>query len=395
MYFDFRTFFRFAYISFFKSGDTPAPLTVKRASSLILFFTAYSALQLFNAICLFLDDVLFPDYKKIELKSPVFIVGNFRSGTTFIHRVMAMDEEQFFCFRAWEIIFPAITQKKVLAFFGRIDGMLGHFFEKSINRFEVRFFRNFNKMHKAGLFYPEEDELLLVHIFSSYNLIFFFPFFDELKWSYRFDQDLGPKDRKRVMSFYESCVKRQAYLKGNRARLLSKNPGFSAKVDSLYEYFPGCKIIYMVRNPLDVIPSVENMALEIWNSFITVKTDRLFQEKVYETARYFYDYPLARLDRAPKDAYVVINYEDLVRTPSGAVKGAYERFGLELSQEFIRFLHEEDQKAKGYKSLHFYSLDRFYLTREQIVSDLRHIFDRFGFDTREPSAHHTSQPFSG
>jgi hypothetical protein len=222
---------------------------------LIILFPAFLLIEFFNTLCLLLDELIFPHHMQVELRRPVFIVGNPRSGTTLIHRMMARDP-QFFCFRAWEILFPAITQKKIIALVGLVDGLLGSFLRNGIRRLERRLFSSFNQMHHTSLYNPEEDEMLLVHIFSSFIYLgWLFPF-QELQWMMHFDRDARDKDRKRVMTFYKKCVKRQMYFKGGKGHFLSKNPAFSTKIDCLYEFFQGCRIIYMVRNPLDVIPSM-------------------------------------------------------------------------------------------------------------------------------------------
>ena len=218
-----------------------------------------------------------------------------------------------------------------------------------------------------------------MHIFSFQGLMWFFPFVEELNWLNYFDKLAKPEDRKRIMTFYKNCIKRQAYFKGHKSHFLSKNPFFSLKVDSLYEYFPDCKIIYMVRNPLDVVPSMINMAHQIWHSTINIEADHPLQDLVYEKAKLIYNYPLARLEQAPPDSYVTISYEDLVRQPGRVIQATYQRFGFEITPEFLQVLREEEDKIKSYKSRHVYSLDQFRFTREQIVSDLRHIFERFGF----------------
>ena len=143
MYFDFRTFFRAIYFSFFKWKEFPAPFNSRRLVFLISFFTIYPIVQVFNSICLLLDNVFFPEWRKVKLNQPVFIVGNPRSGTTFIHRMMAKDDEQFFCFKTWEIIFPSIIQKKVLSLIGHIDRSIGYIFSNLIQRIESKLFKNF------------------------------------------------------------------------------------------------------------------------------------------------------------------------------------------------------------------------------------------------------------
>lgn len=380
MYFNFRVFFRIAYLSFFKWRSTPIRLTPKRILFLLGFFLIFPIVQLFNAICLLLDEILFPGYRKVEFKKPVFITGNPRSGTTFIYRIMARDD-QFFCFQTWEIMFPAIIQKKTISLIGHIDRLMGSIFSKGFKRFEARFFHDFNKMHKVALFSPEEDDKVLIHSFAHMDLIWFFPFFEEFKWLKEFDQLASPKDRKRVMTFYKKCIKRQAYFKGNKGHFISKSPFASSRINSLYEYFPECKIIYMVRNPLDVIPSIINMAQEIWYSTINIEVGYSLQDKIYKTIEYNYTYPLNLFELKPQNSYVIIKYEDLVHEPSQVIQAACKQLELEFSTRFLNILKDEEEKVKNYKSRHIYSIDQIHLTREQIISDLHDIFDRFTFDT--------------
>lgn len=293
---------------------------------------------------------------------------------------MARDKNKFLYFRVWEIMFPAIIEKKILSYIGFIDRLMGHIASKFLAHLESRMFKNFSKLHSISLFYPEEDGFLLVHIVSSPHLMLFYPF-KKIDWILRFDQLASQKDRNRIMTFYINCIKRQAYFKGNKGLLLSKNPIFSADIETLYEYFPNCKIIYMVRNPLEAIPSMLSMASYIWHSRIDMEPGYPHQEKLYEIAKYYYTYPLERLERRPEDSYILINYEELVSEPSRVIQAIYQRFGFELTPGFLQALQEEDENAKGYKSNHDYSLDQFHITREQIVSDLRSIFERFHFDT--------------
>jgi hypothetical protein len=60
----------------------------------------------------------------------------------------------------------------------------------------------------------------------------------------------------------------------------------------------------------------------------------------------------------------------------------YRKFGLEMAPEFLGTMQEIDDKQKRYKSDHLYSFEKVGISRKQIVSNLRHIFERFGFDDR-------------
>jgi hypothetical protein len=383
VYFNFRTFFHAALLCVFKWKDTPSPMTAKRVLFLIGFFTVFPLVQFFNTVCFLLDDILFPGWRKIQLAKPVFIIGNPRSGTTFIHRVMAKDEGQFFCFRTWEILFPAIIQKKILSLIGRIDRRIDGTFSNSVKRFEHRFFNKFNKIHRLGLFLPEEDDKLTIHIFSSFDLIWFFPFEELIHRFSHFDQLVEPKERKRIMTFYKNCIKRQAYYKGNKGHLLSKNPVCPPKIDSVYEYFPGCKIVYLVRNPLEVIPSTISLTHEIWRSTVNVRSGYPFKNQVYKTLEFFYDHALSRLEEAPGDSYVLVKYEELIRQPRQVLQKVYRKFGFEIDPKFIEILREEEIKAQNYKSGHVYSLRQFNLTPEKIFSDFHNVYEKFAYSIRE------------
>ncbi len=379
LYFNFNRFFRAFYVSVKKRHEFPAPFDAKRVLFLVGFFIGYSLVQLFNRICFIVDDILYKDWRKVKLKPPVFIVGNPRSGTTFIHRVMAHDTDQFFYFKAWEIFFPAIVQKKALAALGALDRRLGSPLGKLVVFIESRVFKDFNKMHHLSLFAPEEDDKLTLHIFSSLDLLWFFPF-KELTIDYAyFDQMVGDRDRRRIMTFYADCIRRQAFYKKTEGRLLSKNPVCPPKIKSLMEFFPGCQFIYPVRNPLQVVPSMVNMAHAMWRATIRIAPGYPMQEQVYETLKHYYLYPLRCFEEAAQGSYALVKYDDLVARPKEEIQKIYRGLGLSLSKDFCRMLEEEERRARSYKSEHDYTIEALEITPERIVSDLEEIFQRFGF----------------
>jgi hypothetical protein len=90
------------------------------------------------------------------------------------------------------------------------------------------------------------------------------------------------------MGFYRGCLLRQAYVRGPHKTFLSKNAMFSSKIENLRLWFPGCRIVYMVRNPLEAIPSMlsEGHATCIYGK-PNQAPSAAFQQNVYETAKIF------------------------------------------------------------------------------------------------------------
>lgn len=373
---------RLFYLSFFKRNDFPSR---PRPSLLfcLLFFAIFPLVELFNALCLLLDALLFPGCRRTRIQEPIFIIGAPRSGTTILHRVMARDEKRFFCFRTWEIVFPSVLQKKVVSFIGRLDRMTGSRLRSFLLRSEAKRLKKIQHIHQIGLFLPEEDDKLLVHILASMDFFaYFFPYGDAEKMA-RFDVAVASRDQRRIMDFYSQCVRRQAYFTGGQRTFLSKNPIFSGKVASLLRCFPDCRIIYLVRNPLEVVPSAISLVRVIIGSTLGAAPGAELDERSYEVLSFYYTYPLDLLSALPEDRFIVVNYHDLIRQPKHVIQRIYRQFGLALTPEFEERLDQEVAAMQRHESRHEYSLEKFSVTRERIVSDLRPIFDRFGFDTRE------------
>lgn len=55
----------------------------RRLLAMALFWPAFLLLQTINGLALLLDRVLFPRYRQIAVREPLFVVGIPRSGTTF------------------------------------------------------------------------------------------------------------------------------------------------------------------------------------------------------------------------------------------------------------------------------------------------------------------------
>jgi len=67
---------------------------------------------LINRFFLLIDHIFFPEFLKIDVKSPVFIIGHPRSGTSFLHNLF-IRANGITVFKAWHIIFPALTARVI------------------------------------------------------------------------------------------------------------------------------------------------------------------------------------------------------------------------------------------------------------------------------------------
>src|SRR3990172_8963610 len=126
MHYNFRLFWRIFYRSFFAAQNTPARLTRKRIIFIALFYLVWPIGSLVHWFCFLLDDLLFPAHKTQVIEKPLFIIGNLRSGSTFLHRLLSRDSTTFTSLTTWDIyLTPSVTQKKVTQLISKVDKKLG------------------------------------------------------------------------------------------------------------------------------------------------------------------------------------------------------------------------------------------------------------------------------
>ena len=132
----------------------------------------------------------------------MFAVGHARSGTTYLHRLMAKDD-QFSVVLLYEMLFPSLLEKRLLRLVFRLDesGCSAAGCGAGSTRRSSAFAET-NDMHRTGLFAAEEDDFLLTSSLASGGWIVLFPmrkldFYHVDRWDER--------KRKRMMAFYRSA----------------------------------------------------------------------------------------------------------------------------------------------------------------------------------------------
>jgi len=325
-----------------------------------------------HAICFALDPILFPSLHRTQVHAPVFSVGHARSGTTYLHRMMAKDP-QFSYLLMYEMFFPSLLEKRVLRALFRVDQLFGGRLRRKLDTIEQRAFAETNDMHKTGFFVPEEDDFLLTWSLGSGFWIVMFPYMGELDF-YHVDR-WSERKRHRVMTFYKECVRRQLALNGGGIHL-SKNPTFCGRVESLIEAFPDARFVVPVRNPYETIPSLLKMLQTEWR--LRGRDDHLIKNSLRVLADQSFDayeHPLEVLANHPGTRSCVVDYRDLVREPSITMRRVYDELGLDLSETVADAI--DSAGGQAHESTHRYCLEEFGLDPDEIHTHLADLFDRF------------------
>ncbi len=333
--------------------------------------------QAVSALTLRLDRVFFPSYRKKPIDRPIFIVGNPRSGTTFLHRLL-LGAGDMAAFELWEMLFPAITARKLL---GRI---VPRFDRLSPARYHP------SDIHDTNLRGIETDDVLWFFrtLDGPFAWAYFYAWQDN--WgSPLCRREMGvegitDRDRERFFDYHEECWRRNlAYKQANR--VLAKTSMLTFRLDELLERYPDCKLVYIIRDPVEVIPSgmslvsgvLEN-GYDAWNH--TSDADqRRWVENLYQAScemlRSFHDaYTSGRI---PEKNLCVVRYTDLLQDLEPTIDRILDFIEVEPSAEFVAEIRAQAERQRAYKSRHQHSPEKFALDPDRIRRDLAFVYDTF------------------
>jgi len=368
-----------------RARGTHERLTAKRVGVLLVFTVCYPLIEAANWLGLALDNLLFPGWRQAQLNAPLFILGNPRSGTTFLHRLLMRDADTFYVMETWETLFaPSITQRVVFRALARCDRLVGRPLAWLLTRIEAAVQRRV-PIHDIGLRQPEEDEGLLVHIWAGLMPWGFFPE-SALPPTARFDDDLPAHEQDRIMRFYRNCLLRHAHARTHGRYYLAKSPAFSAKVAALLRHIPDARCVVLVRNPLHQVPSEMSLRSFIWRRFADPLERYPLKEQVLQKIDYWYRHPIEVLRHQPSARWLVVTYDDLISDPEATVKRIYHHFRMDMSPAYAEILARQAERARIYQSRHRYTLQAMGLSRQEILTRFRDVFARYGFDTGAPGS---------
>jgi Sulfotransferase family len=116
---------------------------------------------------LLLDELFFRNYRKVSMIQPLFIIGFPRSGTTFLQKLLSLDEEKFASITLGQSLMPSLTSRKIVEALAAVDRAIGGLGAKLVTRFETWWRRGLEDIHPWAFNEPEEDILLAVHSFTT------------------------------------------------------------------------------------------------------------------------------------------------------------------------------------------------------------------------------------
>lgn len=326
--------------------------------------------SLMNSMLATLDGLFYGrQVSHVELKSPpLFILGHWRSGTTFLHELLIRDPEH---------TFPSTYQCFVPHHFV--------FTESWITPWTGRFLPSRRPMDNmaAGWQRPQEDEFALGNLGQpTPYLSMSFPQRGPAYPEYLDLRDLSEQQRREWQDVLTEFFRRITY-RDNR-RIVVKSPAHTARVRTLLEMFPGAKFVHLVRDPFDLFASTVNL----WKSLNEVQRLQAAGDQAW-----IEEYVLDSLERMyaafeedrqllDDDQLYDLRYESLIEDPLDQVNRIYDQLNLGDFSRVEPAIAGHLAEVKNYRK-NQYALDE--QTCEQVRQRWAPYIERYGYDTETAS----------
>ena len=319
----------------------------------------------------------FPEIVQEAVMRPVFIVGINRSGTTFLHRLMARDP-RFRTLRFYEMVFPTLDSDQYAGMAGTPEDPRRARVEDLIDASGAA--GTFAGIHPIDKDEPEEDLPLLGMSFSSWLPTVQYHLPDYARWLDAASFRQAYLQHRRTMQHYVWQCRRRGMAPG---QWLFKMPFHLMELEALINAYPDALFIQTHRDPAQVMGS--------WNSLVErIRSATIEPRSSVQTGEEQLAFMSGMLNRGVQfrmawpeieDRWVDVDYADLVRDPVSAVRGIYERFDWMLDRdaedEMNAWLVRQAERRRR-ETRHSYHLEDYGLDRQKVRAAFSAYLDFMG-----------------
>jgi hypothetical protein len=300
----------------------------------------------------------------VEIKTPLFILGHWRTGTTLLHSLLALDDE-FAYPNLFQVANPHTFLRRELIVSKGLADASPH--KRPMDNMEVTF-RS-----------PGEDEAALAVISLRSPLIgWLFPRREEHYDRYLTFRGVAEKDVARWKTALVGFMKKLTW-RYDRPLLL-KSPAHTGRIRLLLEMFPDARFVHIHRNPYTVFRSTQRL----YEKVITKGCLQRVQEKETNESilrRYctMCDAFFEERRLIPDGHFYEICFEELEKDLVGQIGRLYESLNLpgfrDLEPKLRRYV---DSIASYKKNVHSSLAGPL---RRRVAQAWRRSFDEWGYAT--------------
>jgi hypothetical protein len=302
------------------------------------------------------DLATFPGIPDVPVPNPIFVIGFGRTGSTFMHNLLALDPEA----RApllWELMEPSPPPRpETYESDPRIRRVRMQLESRKVMMPDLE------KIHESGVLAPEECNHMMRH--GEYHIARGLRSTPYAQWLH----NLGSPELYELYKHYKLQVQHLQlfHRKGHWACKCISHAHF---FPVLFKVFPDARVIRLHRDPSQIVPAFASIVAHLQ----VIYTSRInFQELGQHSLDYFLDSMRRSMEidrEVGGEHFIDVLFDDLTRNPVGTLRQIYSKFGYDFTPQFERRLREflqSEPVTRNYK--HVYSFEQFGLSRAQILA---------------------------
>ncbi len=267
---------------------------------------------------------------------PVFILGHWRSGTTFLHNVLSQDKN-FAYNTTYQTVMPHLM-------------MWGQGFFKGSTSIVMPDKRPTDNM-ELNVDQPQEEEFALSNMteHSYYHLWFFPQLMEYYADKYLLFDTISEAELQEFEEVFIKLIKISVWNCDGR-QFLSKNPPHTGRVKELLKMFPDAKFIYLMRNPYTVFESTRSFFTKTIKPLqLQDLSDEQMEENILRIYAKLYHKYEADKKLIPEGNLIEIKFEDYEADAMAQTELIYKSLGLEGFEEARPNFDKYISKKKGHK----------------------------------------------
>jgi hypothetical protein len=296
-----------------------------------------------------------PGYDSREISAPVIITGIPRTGTTALHKLLAVDP-QFQGLEKWLLSAPGPRPP-------REQWESNPLFEEEVARLEAKFARTPNLRAAHHMAADEIEECLWIQRQS----------FVSNYWNYSWSAasyDAWWQSQSEVESYRYLYSNLQLIGNNDRdRRWLLKNPSHVLNLNVLLSVFPGAKVIQTHRDPAKAVPSLCALLLQgfplVEEGRLDLRAKLVGRREVEKWAKGARD--TERIKRSHPGLVLDVRHAEFHAEPLKVVKAIYRFLDMELSPAVRAAMIERSVAAPELShGVHSYRASEFGLSEAEI-----------------------------
>lgn len=312
-----------------------------------------------------------PGFDAHAITSPVVITGIPRSGTTALHKLMAVDE-RFQGLQTWLLLAP--MPRPPMARWGEYPE-----FRRTAAALEARYAQAPGHRAAHNVVAEEVDECCFVLRQSFVSNLWC------SGWSAAtYDAWWQCQSEEAAYRYFHRCTQLIGSNEPHK-RWLLKNPGHIRQLDLLFAIFPDARVIQTHRDPARAVPSLCALLMQLHPLFEEGRTEQRAQIMLRrEVAKWAHAVRKADEVRRRHPGQVLdVVHGDFHRDPMGTIASIYEFIGMELSDqarlEMARRIADKPELAHG---VHRYDIADFGMSVEEVRAGFGDYVQRHGLIER-------------